>query len=86
MTGHQDRPYQDPDDGAVRASFAELARAEITGGSQPDIAGLDEKTLQPLLLHSLAELREVWLPLLEAAAVRSVAEVGSESGMTTTLL
>ncbi len=43
-------------------------------------------TLQPLLLHSLAELREIWVPLLEAADVRSIAEIGSESGATTSLL
>lgn len=46
----------------------------------------DVRSLQPLLLHSLAELREVWLPLLDAVDARSVSEVGSESGMTTSLL
>lgn len=41
---------------------------------------------RPLLLHSLVELREVWLPVLAAAGVRSVVEIGSESGVATSLL
>jgi hypothetical protein len=45
-----------------------------------------EKTLQPLLLHSLSELREIWLPLIELADVRSATEIGSESGVTSRLL
>lgn len=45
-----------------------------------------EVTLQPLLLHSLSELREVWRPLLELAEVRSATEIGSESGVTSHLL
>ncbi len=45
-----------------------------------------EPTLAPLLLHSLAELREIWVPLIEASGARSVAEIGSESGVTTSLL
>jgi hypothetical protein len=45
-----------------------------------------ERTLQPLLLHSLSELREIWRPLLEAAGIRSVTEIGSESGVTSVLL
>ena len=45
-----------------------------------------EQTLQPLLLHSLSELREIWRPLLEAAGIRSVTEIGSESGVTSRLL
>lgn len=45
-----------------------------------------EETLQPLLLHSLSDLREIWLPLLELAGVRSVTEIGSESGVTSALL
>jgi hypothetical protein len=45
-----------------------------------------EQTLQPLLLHSLSELREIWLPLVELAGVRSVTEIGSESGVTSSLL
>ncbi len=53
----------------------------VPAGEQPA-----ETTLQPLLLHSLSELREIWRPLLEAAAVRSVTEVGSESGVTSELL
>lgn len=56
--------------------------AEPAGGETP----ADARSLQPLLLHSLAELREVWLPLLDAVDARSVSEVGSESGMTTSLL
>ncbi|WP_241255493.1 class I SAM-dependent methyltransferase, partial [Candidatus Protofrankia californiensis] len=58
-----------------------------TGG--PDVYAVESTindTLQPLLLHSLAELREIWVPLLEAADVRSVAEIGSESGAATSLL
>ena len=49
-------------------------------------AEIAEQTLQPLLLHSLSELREVWRPLLEAAGIRSVTEIGSESGVTSRLL
>ncbi|HEX4017097.1 MAG TPA: class I SAM-dependent methyltransferase [Frankiaceae bacterium] len=45
-----------------------------------------ERTLQPLLLHSLSELREIWRPLLEAAGIHSVTEIGSESGVTSQLL
>jgi hypothetical protein len=45
-----------------------------------------ERTLQPLLLHSLSELREIWRPLLEAAGIRSVTEIGSESGVTSVVL
>ena len=45
-----------------------------------------EHTLRPLLLHSLSELREVWLPLLEIAGIRSATEIGSESGVTSELL
>ena len=45
-----------------------------------------ESTLRPLLLHSLSELREVWLPLLEIAGIRSATEIGSESGVTSELL
>jgi len=40
----------------------------------------------PLLLHSLADMRELWLPLLGAAGVRSVTEVGAETGVVTRLL
>lgn len=46
----------------------------------------EESTLQPLLLHSLSELREVWLPLVELAGIRSATEIGSESGVTSRLL
>lgn len=46
----------------------------------------EEITLQPLLLHSLSELREVWRPILELAGVRSATEIGSESGVTSHLL
>ncbi len=45
-----------------------------------------EETLRPLLLHSLSELREIWLPLIDIAGVRSVTEIGSESGVTSQLL
>ncbi|WP_455424439.1 class I SAM-dependent methyltransferase [Candidatus Frankia nodulisporulans] len=44
------------------------------------------RTRAPLLLHSLADLREIWVPLVEASGARSVAEIGSESGVTTSLL
>jgi len=40
----------------------------------------------PLLLRSVIELREVWLPLLAAAGVRSVTLLGTEHGRTTALL
>ena len=40
----------------------------------------------PLLLHSLADLRELWLPLLELAEVRSVTEIGAGTGAVTRLL
>lgn len=47
---------------------------------------IDATTLRPLLLHSLHELRELWVPLLDLFDVRSVTEIGSESGVTTSLL
>ncbi len=56
------------------------------GGSGGTVESVTERTLQPLLLHSLAELREVWLPLLETVRARSVTEIGSESGVTSSLL
>jgi Methyltransferase domain len=75
-------------DGEVATSFAELAAAAgYPGGDHaPDVTEMTEPTLQPLLLHSLTELREIWLPLVEAAGARSVAEIGSESGSTTKLV
>lgn len=39
-----------------------------------------------LLLHSLTELQEVWLPVLEVAEASSVTEVGSETGANSLLL
>lgn len=89
MTGGSGEP-----DGGVRATFAELAGVgagvdtedEDEAGNPAGTTSTAEKTLQPLLLHSLADLREVWLPLLDAAQVHSITEVGSESGATTTLL
>lgn len=51
-----------------------------------EIDEIDETTLQPLLLHSLHELREVWVPLLDLFGVASVTEIGTESGVTTSLL
>ncbi|WP_239394790.1 class I SAM-dependent methyltransferase [Frankia sp. CiP3] len=54
--------------------------------SDGTVEAVTERTLQPLLLHSLAELREVWLPLVEAVRARSVVEIGSESGVTSSLL
>jgi hypothetical protein len=57
-----------------------------TSEAAADDLDLPETTLRPLLLHSLSDMREIWLPLLEIAGVRSVAEVGTESGVTTQLL
>jgi hypothetical protein len=51
-----------------------------------DMDDIDEKTLRPLLLHSLHELREIWVPLLDLLEIASVTEIGSESGVTTSLL
>ncbi|WP_251748860.1 class I SAM-dependent methyltransferase [Frankia sp. AiPs1] len=51
-----------------------------------DVGDAAEPTLAPLLLHSLSDLREIWVPLIEASGARSVAEIGSESGVTTSLL
>jgi hypothetical protein len=70
----------------------------VTVESKPEVAALPEEpddgadttaaeaTLRPLLLHSLSELREIWLPLLELAGIRSATEIGSESGVTSELL
>jgi hypothetical protein len=58
-------------------------------GSKPNSQvddDLDEQTLRPLLLHSLHEIREVWVPLLDLFEVSSATEIGSESGVTTSLL
>ncbi|OHV21619.1 hypothetical protein BBK14_26110 [Parafrankia soli] len=71
----------------MRDSFAELAAVTYDGGDHaPEITEITEKTLAPLLLHSLSDLREMWVPLLEASGARSIAEIGSESGVTTSLL
>jgi hypothetical protein len=53
-------------------------------GNQTD--ELDEQTLRPLLLHSLHEIREIWVPLLDLFEVSSATEIGTESGVTTSLL
>ncbi len=58
----------------------------MTADEFHEVAAPAELTLQPLLLHSLSELREVWVPLLGTAGVRSVTEIGSESGVTSQLL
>ncbi|WP_261562980.1 class I SAM-dependent methyltransferase [Frankia tisae] len=55
-------------------------------GHALDTGDAAEPTLAPLLLHSLSDLREIWVPLIEASGARSVAEIGSESGVTTALL
>lgn len=60
--------------------------SETTDAADVPLDDIDETTLRPLLLHSLHELREVWLPLLDLFEVRSVTEIGSESGVTTSLL
>ncbi|MEX5634650.1 class I SAM-dependent methyltransferase [Parafrankia sp. FMc2] len=71
----------------VHGSLAEIAVDAYDGGDHAAEPGeITERTLAPLLLHSLTDLREIWIPLLEASGARSVAEVGSESGATTSLL
>ncbi|WP_018635393.1 class I SAM-dependent methyltransferase [Parafrankia elaeagni] len=71
----------------VHGSLAEIAVDAYDGGDHAAEPGeITERTLVPLLLHSLTDLREIWIPLLEASGARSVAEVGSESGATTSLL
>ncbi|CAO5147961.1 O-methyltransferase [Frankia sp. AiPs1] len=89
------------DPGTVRFSFAELAAVTELAGARTAGAGAVSvragehaqeeteaavPTLAPLLLHSLADLREIWVPLIEASGARSIAEIGSESGVTTSLL
>ncbi len=68
-------------------STGDSTKGDIT---RDDIAkvdeDLDEKTLRPLLLHSLHDLRELWVPLLDLFEIASVTEIGSESGVTTSLL
>ncbi|WP_462186843.1 class I SAM-dependent methyltransferase [Frankia sp. CcWB2] len=56
------------------------------GDHAVEVGDAAEPTLAPLLLHSLSDLREIWVPLLEASGARSIAEIGSESGVTTSLL
>ena len=63
-----------------------MTAAVDTSDASGESAAAQEVTLQPLLLHSLSELREVWRPLLELAEVRSATEIGSESGVTSHLL
>ena len=58
----------------------------MTSAQPETVEQTAEQTLQPLLLHSLSELREIWLPLLELAGIRSATEIGSESGVTSQLL
>jgi hypothetical protein len=65
-----------------------IAGGELTrqGDHAVEVEEAATPTLAPLLLHSLADLREIWVPLIEASGARSVAEIGSESGVTTSLL
>ncbi|CAO5242777.1 class I SAM-dependent methyltransferase [Frankia sp. AgKG'84/4] len=75
------------DGGVVGTTGATGAGVLVRKGDHA-VEAVDEResTLAPLLLHSLAELREIWVPLIEASGARSVAEIGSESGVTTSLL
>ncbi|MBL7626901.1 hypothetical protein I7412_06910, partial [Frankia sp. CN6] len=88
-----------PGEGALRASFADLASASPSGPAAGELAvysggpGLvaydpaaAAKGEPPLLLRSVVDLREVWLPLLAAATVRSISLLGTERGATTALL
>ncbi len=45
-----------------------------------DAADQEEQMRAPLLLHSLAELRDVIIPCLDIAGARTVVEVGAEDG------
>jgi hypothetical protein len=91
------RPYEGP--AGALPDEDETVTPAVPGTSPPEslpepsageaisaLGDIPERTLRPLLLHSLSDMREVWLPLLEIAGVRSVAEVGTESGVTTQLL
>ena len=49
---------QSSEDGSDEPSTGSLEQSE-------SLDEIDETTLRPLLLHSLHELREVWLPLLD---------------------
>ncbi|ADP84072.1 class I SAM-dependent methyltransferase [Pseudofrankia inefficax] len=89
------------DEGALRASFADLAARAAAGGAA-DVAVYGQQgqgqgqverhdpTVGPdgptLLLRSVVDLREVWVPLLAAAGARSIALLGTEQGKTTALL
>ncbi|MDT3445671.1 MULTISPECIES: hypothetical protein [unclassified Pseudofrankia] len=89
-------------EGALRESFADLAAAAAAAPGSAELAvygqegrgaveGYDPNAAnraggQPLLLRSLIDLREVWLPLLGAASVRSVTVLGAENGSTTGLV
>jgi hypothetical protein len=85
------------DEGALRASFADLAaRAAAGGGGDVAVYGQQgqverhDPAVGPdgptLLLRSVVDLREVWVPLLAAAGARSIALLGTEQGRTTALL
>ncbi len=65
---------------------SDLVRRDGHALDTGDTGDAAEPTLAPLLLHSLSDLREIWVPLIEASGARSVAEIGSESGVTTALL
>ncbi|WP_052710988.1 class I SAM-dependent methyltransferase [Pseudofrankia sp. DC12] len=84
-------------EGALRASFADLAaRAAEDGAGELAVFGQQgqperhDPAVGPdgpvLLLRSVVDLREVWVPLLAAAGARSVALLGTEHGQTTALL
>lgn len=83
-------------EGALRASFADLAaRAASDGAGEVAVYGRAEVERHDpaagpdgptLLLRSVVDLREVWVPLLAAAGARSIALLGTEHGQTTALL
>jgi hypothetical protein len=58
----------------------------LVKGAEQDPSDVGALPAGPLLLHSLVELREVWVPLVTATEPRSIAEIGSETGVTTSLL
>jgi len=68
------------------ASASAAGVLALVKGAGEDPSDVGAMAAGPLLLHSLTELRDVWVPLVTATDPSSVAEIGSETGITTSLL
>jgi len=79
----------DPQNGGRQATAAAAGELAVYGQGRRGLERHDplaDRDDAPLLLRSVIELREVWLPLLAAAGARSITLLGTEHGRTTALL